>query len=271
MSDSPSNYFDGSISEYELKLKNPGLVYIFNNRIFLNDEKRTGNYLQRIGSNRDAKNLEKLFKEMNFTVEKFIDYKAFGMRKIIEEITTKTDYTNVDSVIVFIMSHGHKDEFGNHHILTYDEQYVNVDEFIEPFKNVDSLKKKPKLFFIEASRGNYIMPTIEDVKKNEQTKLANDTELGVDFAISHSTIDNCISIGSIVNGSWYIQSLCKMIKERGNRDDFSSIMTKVNNHMQQREYRGNDKKLYKMLPTCSCRLSKCFKFPKQLMVIKIFW
>jgi len=271
MSDSPSNYFDGSISEYELKLKNPGLVYIFNNQAFLNDETRKEKLLFRNGSNRDAKNLEKLFKEMNFTVEKFIDYKAFGMRKIIEEITTKTDYTNVDSVIVFIMSHGHKDEFGNHHILTYDEQYVNVDEFIEPFKNVDSLKKKPKLFFIEASRGNYIMPTIEDVKKNEQTKLANDTELGVDFAISHSTIDNCISIGSIVNGSWYIQSLCKMIKERGNRDDFSSIMTKVNNHMQQREYRGNDKKLYKMLPTCSCRLSKCFKFPKQLMVIKIFW
>jgi len=301
MSDSPSNYFDGSISEYELKLENPGLVYIFNNQAFLNDETRKEKLLFRNGSNSDVENLEKLFKEMNFTVEKFIDYKAFGMRKIIEEITTKTDYkmnftvekfidykafgmrkiieeittktdyTNVDSVIVFIMSHGHKDEFGNHHILTYDEQYVNVDEFIEPFKNVDSLKKKPKLFFIEASRGNYIMPTIEDVKKNEQTKLANDTELGVDFAISHSTIDNCISIGSIVNGSWYIQSLCKMIKERGNRDDFSSIMTKVNNHMQQREYRGNDKKLYKMLPTCSCRLSKCFKFPKQLMVIKIFW
>ena len=271
MSDSPFKRNYGPIDEYELKPENPGLVYIFNNQTFLNDETRKEKLLFRNGSNSDVENLEKLFKEMNFTVEKFLDYKAIGIRQIIEEITTKTDYTNVDSVIVFIMSHGHKDEFGNHHILTYDEQYVNVDEFIEPFKNVDSLKKKPKLFFIEASRGNYIMPTIEDVKKNDQTKLANDTELGVDFAISHSTIDNCISIGSIVNGSWYIQSLCKMIKERGNRDDFSSIMTKVNNHMQQREYRGNDKKLYKMLPTCSCRLSKCFIFPKQLMVIKIFW
>jgi hypothetical protein len=266
MSNSPSNYFDKTISEYELKPENPGLVYIFNNQTFLNDETRKEKFLCRNGSNRDVENLEKLFKEMNFTVEKFIDYKAYCMRQIIEKITTKIDYTNVDSVIVFIMSHGHKDEFGNHHILTYDEQYVNVDEFIEPFKTIDSLKKKPKLFFIEASRGHHIMPTIEGVKKNELKELANEKELGVDFAISHSACDNCLSIGNI-NGSWYIQSLCKMIKEHGNRDDFPSIMTNVNNHMQQREYRGNDKKLYKMFPTLTYRLSKSFKFPKQLEVI----
>jgi hypothetical protein len=271
MINSPSNYFDNTISEYELKPENPGFVYIFNNRLFLNDETRKEKFLYRNGSNRDVKNLEKLFKEMNFTVEKFIDYKAFGMRKIIEEITTKIDYTNVDSVIVFIMSHGHKDEFGNHHILTYDEQYVNVDEFIEPFKTIDSLKKKPKLFFIEASRGHHIMPTIDHVKKKELKKIeneipANEKEPEVDFAISHSTCDNCLSIGNM-NGSWYIQSLCKMIKEHGNRDDFPSIMAKVNNHMQQREYRGNDKKLYKMFPTSINKLSKSFKFPKQLEVI----
>jgi hypothetical protein len=173
---------------------------------------------------------------------------------------------------MFIMSHGHKDELGNHHILTYDEQYVNVDEFIEPFKIVDSLKEKPKLFFIEASRGNHIMPTIEGVKKKELKKIANEIpanekELELDFVIAHSTIDNCISIIDKLNGSWYIQSLCKMIKERENRDYFPSIMAKVNNHMQQREYRGNDKKLYKMFPTHGYRLSKSFKFPKQLEVI----
>jgi hypothetical protein len=276
MSNSPSNYFDNTINEYELKPENPGLVYIFNNRLFLNDETRKEKFLCRNGSNRDVKNLEKLFKEMNFTVEKFIDYKAFGMRKIIEEITTKTDYTNVDSVIVFIMSHGHKDELGNHHILTYDEQYVNVDEFIEPFKIVDSLKEKPKLFFIEASRGNYIMPTIDNVKKKELKKIdneipANEKELEVDFMIAHSTIDNCISIIDKLNGSWYIQSLCKMIKEHGNREGITTLMAKVNNHMQQREYRGNDKKLYKMFPTYRYSLSKCFKFPKQLEVIATFF
>jgi hypothetical protein len=62
------------------------------------------------------------------------------------------------------MSHGHKDELGNHQILAYDEQFVKVDEFIEPFKNIDQLDKKPKFFFIEASRCNYIVSIIDNVK-----------------------------------------------------------------------------------------------------------
>jgi hypothetical protein len=154
--------------------------------------------------------------------------------------------------------------------LTYDEQYVKVEEFIEPFKTIDSLEKKPKFFFIEASRGKNIMPTTQRVKKKELTKLANEKpenkiKLEDDFLIAHSTIDNFKSIN--LKGSWFIQSLCKMIKEHGNSDDFSSIMTKVNNHMQQRKFCGNDKKLYKMFPDCKSRLTKSFKFPNQLEVI----
>jgi hypothetical protein len=256
---------------YELKPENPGLVYIFNNRIFLNDETRKEKFLYRNGSNRNVKKLENLFKGMNFTVEKFIDYNAFGTRQIIEEITTKTDYTNVDSLFVFIMSHGHKDEFGDHHILTYDEQYVKVEEFIEPFKTVDSLKEKPKFFFIEASRGKYNNPIIGHVEKKELKKLENEIpanvkKLGVDFLIAHSTCDNCVSIIDKINGSWFIHILCKMIKEHGNKLDITTLMSKVNNQMHQREYRGNDKKLYKTLSTYAYCLSKIFKFPKQLEV-----
>jgi len=266
MSDSPFTRNYGPIDEYELKPENPGLVYIFNNRIFLNDETRKDKFLYRVGSNRNVKNLEKLFKEMNFTVEKFIDYKAFGIGQIIEEITTKTDYTNVDSLFVFIMSHGHIDEFGNHHILTYDEQYVNVDEFIEPFKNVDSLKKKPKLFFIDACRGSNVMPTVDHVKKKELKKIANETpanekELGVDFVIAHSTVHNFYSFSTILQGSWFMHSLCLMIKKYKETRDFSSIMFEVGSHVQKKEYLDDDNKIYKMIPACKYRLSKSFKFP----------
>jgi hypothetical protein len=266
MSDSSFKRNDGPIVKYELKPENPGLVYIFNNRLFLNDEIRKEKFLYRVGSNRNVKNLEKLFKEMNFTVEKFIDYKAFGIGQIIDEITTKTDYTNVDSLFVFIMSHGHIDEFGNHHILTYDEQYVNVDEFIEPFKNVDSLKGKPKFFFIDACRGLNVMPTVERVKKSELKKIANEKpanekEIGVDFVILHSTVHNYYSFSTILQGSWFMHSLCLMITKYKETRDFSSIMFEVGNHVQKKEYLDDDNRIYKMFPSCKYRLSKSFKFP----------
>jgi len=122
-----------------------------------------------------------------------------------------------------------------------------------------------------SGRGSNMMPTIGHVKKKELKKLeneipANEKELGVDFFIAHSTCDKYMSKIENLNGSWFIKSLCKMVKEHGNREGISSIMSEVENHMQLREYRENDKNLYNMFPTWANRLSKTFKFPKQLEV-----
>jgi caspase 3 len=266
MSDFPLRLNHGAIREYELKPDNPGLVYIFNNQTFLNDGTRKEKLSLKM-CEKDVIKLENLFEGMNFSVEKFIDFTAHDIRQKIMGITTCVNYTEVDSLFVFILSHGGNDELGNHQILTYDEKYVKVDEFIEPFKTVDSLKEKPKLFFVDACRGSNMMPTIERVKESEleeieKIKPPNEQDLEDDFLIAHSTVDRYVSIYNIIEGSWFIESLCKMITKYKETKDISSIMSKVNDRMQQKEYYCCDKN--KMFPTCSYKLTKCFKFPKKI-------
>jgi hypothetical protein len=161
--------------------------------------------------------------------------------------------------------------------LTYDEQYVKVEEFIEPFKTIDSLEKKPKFFFIDACRGSNMMPTVERFKNNVLANIANEKQekeikLEYDFLIVHSTVDNYFSFSSKINGSWFMHSLCLMITKYKETRDIHSIMSEVSNHVLKKEYLSDDDKIFKMFPSCRYKLLQNFKFPVNfnLLIISDF-
>ena len=104
------------------------------------------------------------------------------------------------------MSYGDKSK-----IISSDSEEIDLNEFIKPLKRNASLIPKPKVFFIQACRSN------TEISNNNVNSRSFDhdkrlpSEVG--FLFSYSTLNMDPD-----NGSWYIQMLCKAIREEESKE-----------------------------------------------------
>jgi len=255
-----NNTIDDNI--YSQDFNFPGRVCIFNNKFFIDERKK------RQGSETDVERLSALFDELNYEVISYIDKTAEQMKKSIREMA-KYDYKNVGSLLVFIMSHGVKGK-----ILGTDEEDIYLTDFINPFKNVQSLKNKPKLFFVNACRGEGFVPAHDGVESDSQTSSdfheAAKTPIEADFLFAYSTVANYYSIRHPTDGSWFIQIVCDMIEQFKNTLDLGRILTRVNNKVANKEGIDQRNQLVKMMSTFTSQLKKEFYFSAPNYVIFFF-
>ncbi len=178
---------------YPINYSRPGLLVLFNYQNFI-DKKH-----YRAGSEKDVENVTRLFKRFNYEIKQHLDKSAADTLEIISEYARR-DYSNDTCVIFFIMSHGNE----NGKILASNEEWINVNDFVQPFKFVKSLTRKPKLFFIQACRGEDKMRFIGDVFANEEKfehdgpNLDKDDDANVpieaDFLFCYSTVEGYYSL-----------------------------------------------------------------------------
>ena len=239
----------------------PGRVCIFNNKFFKKEINK------RIGSERDVARLSALFYELNYDVISYIDKTAEEMRKSIRDMV-KYDYKNVGSLLVFIMSHGVEGK-----ILAKDEEEIYLTEFIDPFKNVQSLRNKPKLFFVNACRGEGYVPIHDRVASDNQTSIdlheAAKTPIEADFLFAYSTVANYYSIRHLTDGSWFIQISCDTIERFKSTKDIGQILVRVNKGVAVKEGRDQNNQLVKMMSTFTSQLKKEFYFAVPYNVISL--
>ena len=234
---------------YPLNYANkPGKVFIFNNQFFLKGQ-------HRYGSDKDEIRLSKTFKDLNFEVETYIDKTAKGLEKCIKNMS-KIDYENVDCVLVFLMSHGTEGI-----IYGIDEEAVYLTDFFDLFKSISSLKGKPKLFFVNACRGNDLTQVHED----------NPTHMGktpkdADCLYCFSTTTNYSSIRESEEGSWFIQILCDLIEKYKSTNHLTDILTFVNKEVDKKEGRDKKNQLVKMMSTYTSQLTRAFFFSQPINV-----
>ena len=241
---------------YSLNFATPGRVYIFNNRIFDKEADYRG------GSEKDVDRLCDLFEELNFEVECFIDKTADQLRARVRKLT-QIDYGNVGCILMFIMSHGTDGK-----ILGTDGEVVHLRDFVDPFKKVKSLKDKPKMFFINACRGDKMTPVHDHVKEvdmdteeaNEDLFIANKTPLDADFLFVYSTVANYYSIRDSEDGSWFIQIMCDIIQTLKTQRDLHGILTNVIREVKKKQGKNKKGHLIKMHPTYTSQLCKDFYF-----------
>ena len=260
------NSSSADLEMYPLNFSKPGKVYIFNNRNFTHGDESLHS---RAGSEKDVQRLFDTFDELNFDVECFLDKTAKELRTYIRKISRDVDYTNIDSVLIFIMSHGKDDK-----IFGIDGEELYLSDFIQPFKSVEQLKGKPKMFFINACRGNMMAPTHETY--NNQNKVEMDTPylnaavsrtpIDADILLAFSTVANYFSIRESVYGSWYIQIFCDMIDKYKAQRDILGILTRVNARVAEKESSFINSKgqfeLVKMVSTYTSQLKKDFYFTR---------
>lgn len=232
-----SEMFDPAVT-YKMDHKRRGLALIFNHERFfwhltLPD---------RQGTNADRDNLIRRLSDLGFEVKSFNNLKAEELLLQIHEASTSS-HVDADCFLCVFLSHGE----GNH-IYAYDAK-IEIQTLTGLFKGdkCKSLVGKPKIFIIQACRGNqHDVPVIplDVVDHPADMPDANVTHVdaasvytlpaGADFLMCYSVAEGYYSHRETVNGSWYIQDLCEMLRKFGSSLEFTELLTLVNRKVSQR-------------------------------------
>ncbi|XP_053315404.1 caspase-3 [Spea bombifrons] len=207
--------------KYRMDYPEMGHCIIINNKNF-HPSTRMGT---RSGTDTDARKLYETFKCFGYQVKVLNDQKCsdiFGLLKKVSE----EDHSKRSSFVCVLLSHGE------------DGLIYGVDDCL-PIKNITNLFRgdrcktlvgKPKIFFIQACRGTDLDPGVETDSGSEPSGEPTRIPVEADFLYAYSTVPGYYSWRNTSNGSWFVQSLCEMLKLHSSRLDLLQILTCVN-HM----------------------------------------
>lgn len=110
----------------------------------------------REGSDIDVQRMKSLFEWLRFKVEIYINKTADEIMQIIRYYRLDFDHRNFDCFSLFLMSHGFGNTRDGDGIFSRDGKHVHLKKIRENFTSAKcpSLSNKPKLFFVQACRGN---------------------------------------------------------------------------------------------------------------------
>jgi caspase 7 len=167
------------------------------------------------------------------------------------------DHSEYDCLVVVVMTHG-----GAGVLYSRNNCYI-VDELYAKFTDeaCPSLKGKPRLFFIQACRGEerdsgHSMTMSESMVNYNLNRNGGRTEFDPtspfatvtdpfdslyeqfnhpDFLIVRSTMVGHVSYRDRRDGSWFIQQLCHELDVNGTKEDLLTLLTHVNMAIAQRD------------------------------------
>lgn len=174
-----------------------------------------------------TESLEEVFQWLGFSLDVHKNQTAEQMKDLLKTYSQKNH--DGDCFVCCIMSHGSAD--GVHGT---DGKIVSKDDIFGPFSgnSCPSLVSKPKVFFIQACRGNeYHLPVQTQSDSYEEEEMEAEVEMedessldtdavqmitipaDADFLIARSTVKGYLSFRERISGSWFIQSLCKQLRK----------------------------------------------------------
>ncbi|XP_055972831.1 caspase-6-like [Sorex fumeus] len=223
--------------KYKMNHKRRGVALIFNHERFYW-------YLgmpDRRGTCADRENLRRRLLELGFEVKCYDDLSAEEvLRKMYDESTAS--HLDADCFLCVFLTHGE----GNH-IYAYNAK-VEIPTLTDFFKGdkCQSLVGKPKIFIIQACRGDKHDVPVKPVDEVDATRLpdSNETQVdaasvhtlpaGADFLMCYSVAEGYFSHRDTLYGSWYIQDLCELLARYGTSLEFTELLTLVNRRVSRR-------------------------------------
>ncbi|XP_007258022.3 caspase-8 isoform X1 [Astyanax mexicanus] len=259
----PYQQSTSEVEKYTMTGNWRGFCMIVNNYDFSNSPIKL-NY--RGGTDTDEKRLLKVFKWLGFTTEVVRDCSRERMLKALQDLKSR-DHGEADCVVCCVLSHGY--EGG---VYGVDGGKVKLKELMEPLDgyHCPTLIDKPKIFFIQACRGierqRVVFLQSDSESNSMEPELFSDAIVpresvpaGADFLMSMATVPNFVSYRETVNGTWFIQTLCKSLEQLVPRGtDLMSILTQVNNEVSKKTSRSG---LEKQMPQPEFTLRKLIIFP----------
>ncbi|XP_062991949.1 caspase-6 [Elgaria multicarinata webbii] len=229
--------FDPAV-EYKMNHKRRGLALIFNHERFFWHLTLP----ERRGTLADRDNLKRSLTDLGFEVKCFDDLKAEDVLQNVYNVATD-QHDDVDCFVCIFLSHGEDD-----HVFAYDAK-IKIQSLTNMFRGdrCPSLVGKPKIFIIQACRGDkHDDPVLaHDAVDSMKDPESNETQVdaaavytlpaGADFLMCYSVAEGYYSHRETVNGSWYIQDLCEMIRKHGSSLEFTELLMLVNRKVSHRK------------------------------------
>ncbi|XP_056142754.1 caspase-2 isoform X2 [Lampris incognitus] len=234
-----------------------GLALVISNVNF--DPCTTPDLGLRTGGEVDEEVLRKVFTEMDYSVTVHRDLTVQGMRTCIEQFRRREDHQTVDSCVVCLLSHGVEGA-----VYGIDGQLLQLDWIFEAFDNAHCplLQNKPKMFFIQACRGEEMDCGVEQIDGPERTcspsceqrdagkegegdadstqreefgrpriKLPQRSDMICGFA----SLKGTAAMRNTKKGSWFIQELNAALRLCARDTHLADILVQVNSRIKERE------------------------------------
>ncbi|KAG9328057.1 hypothetical protein JZ751_016670 [Albula glossodonta] len=181
------------------------------------------------------------------------------MLSLMEELSRR-NHSGMDCLVVCVLSHGDRD-------LVYgvDENEVYLSQLTSHFSGdgCPSLVGKPKLFFIQACQGGKVQRPVHIAPDNVNITAGTIAPIpeGADFLLAMSTVPKYVSFRDPIEGTWFIQSLCRNLLEMVPRGkNLLDILTEVNNDVSRRSMM-DESGTWKQMPQPQYTLRKSVVFP----------
>ena len=252
----------GPVRRYPTSSPRRGPVFIINNFSGYNGFKF------RRGSNIDVSKLRTVFNELNFSVHdrEGTNLTARKMKNHCIDLARR-NYSDVDCVVVVILTHGVKDGYLN----GIDNECVRLLELISPFYSNPTLIGKPKIFIIQACRGEEKSIGIIEEPSDSKTSTSsanpgrhsekdfgkssvdnsfeiveNDENEAIvegyvnsgflprnaDIVVAYSSSEEEVAYRNVYTGAWYIEELTKALsRSKEKKMHFIDILTEVQGMM----------------------------------------
>ncbi|XP_011483728.1 caspase-2 isoform X5 [Oryzias latipes] len=254
-------YLSHCQQSYRMNSSPRGSVLVISNINF--DPRAAPELDPRKGGEVDDEVLRKLFTELDYSVNFHRDLTAQDMKMVIENFCRRPDHQKVDSCVVCLLSHGVDGA-----IYGTDGQQLALDWVFEAFDNAHCplLQNKPKMFFIQACRGDEMdcgveqidgpartfSPTCEqrDAGREEQgdadgrqrastgrqrIKLPQRSDMICGFASLKGQRICTAAMRNTKKGSWFIQELNTALRLNARDTHLADILVQVNKRIKERE------------------------------------
>lgn len=212
--------------------KNPhGIAIVINNHKFHSINPTEKPMSNRRGSLVDENSLCAMWRNLGYNVFVLNNCTASELLDELKKVALQS-HNAYDSFVCCILSHGYCDG-----VYGADGQQVKIKDIINLFegRNSPTLFGKPKMFFIQACRGDdedqgvfpQVFPIDEIQKDGKDDNNDKSLPSDADFLLAYSTASGKASYRSQEYGSWYISILCQVFEDHAHFSDLLSMLTIV--------------------------------------------
>ena len=215
----------GDIELYSMRCSPHGIAVVIVNEIF---DLNCGNehLNQRRGAAEDSIKFCTLFKHLGYTVQPYKNLDSFHMLDVVQKIA-HSDHRGYDSFVLCVSSHGTDTAlYGS------DGKEVKRKVLFGEVKKCDTLKGKPKMFFVQACR-SVGTNTLGSLGVTSDGLL--DPHLDADCFIANAVTSENSAYRSPESGSWFVNALWKVLTTKKDTCTLTSMMHLVNNMVLQAE------------------------------------
>ena len=218
----------GPVGEkYNMEKTPHGIAVIINNSSFHSVTPNEEALQDRRGSQVDEDNLRVTWEYLRYDVRILKNLTASELTRQLMQIALQ-NHEKYDSFVCCILSHGYLDG-----VYGTDSKPVKINDIASLFKGnfCPTLAEKPKLFFIQACRGDDEDRGVvvqKDARGDSDDAIRHSLPSEADFLFGYATPPGNVSWRSPRYGSWYISKLCEVFVDYAPQQDLLSMLTIVN-------------------------------------------